>query len=268
MKTRQRSGFTLVELLVVIGIIALLISILLPALRRAKEAAARTVCMSNHRTFMQAVNLYANDNNQFLPFPNWASKDADPKMGPTGWLYDGTRGYNFVLGLPVPAGRNSMSTGALWKYIRTEKVYHCPFDPEENWRAGSKGPVHAITSYGLNGAICGYGRVDTKNIWTKITQYKTSDILMWEQMAEVDSGFYFNDGSNYPTEGISARHGGSQARLAAGAIVSTFGASVEWLTLGDYYREAQADPVTHAAVGTQGRSRLWCVPTALSPNGH
>lgn len=65
--TRSR-GFTLVELLVVIGIIALLISILLPALRRAREAANTTVCSSNIRQVMLAFRFYADDWKDFVAF--------------------------------------------------------------------------------------------------------------------------------------------------------------------------------------------------------
>lgn len=62
----RRKAFTLIELLVVIAIIALLLSILLPSLSRAREATKRTVCSSNLRGLIQAVYLYANDHQEAI----------------------------------------------------------------------------------------------------------------------------------------------------------------------------------------------------------
>ncbi len=67
MLSKQRTNaFTLVELLVVIGIIAILIALLLPSLRKARDAANRTVCLSNVRQLAMGLRGYALENNDYL----------------------------------------------------------------------------------------------------------------------------------------------------------------------------------------------------------
>ncbi len=65
---RNNNAFTLVELLVVIGIIALLISILLPTLSKARETANRVKCMSNERQIAMACSMHATEHRGFFPF--------------------------------------------------------------------------------------------------------------------------------------------------------------------------------------------------------
>ena len=97
-RTRVRSGFTLVELLVVIGIIAILVALLMPALNRARVMATRTQCLSNLRTLGQCVVMYAAQYHGSVPPNNYR---------------DGSWCYSFDLKDSVNPSHGAMGLGLL-----------------------------------------------------------------------------------------------------------------------------------------------------------
>ncbi len=85
MHKRTKQGFTLVELLVVIGIIAVLISILLPSLNRPRRSANSVACLSNLKQMGMAVIMYTNANKGVLPYSYYDNGGVDPTNLGSDW---------------------------------------------------------------------------------------------------------------------------------------------------------------------------------------
>jgi prepilin-type N-terminal cleavage/methylation domain-containing protein/prepilin-type processing-associated H-X9-DG protein len=124
-RSARSVGFTLVELLVVIGIIALLISILLPSLNRAREHANRVKCASNMRQIGLAVVMYANDNKGCTPvsYRKFGTYKVSNSIGPNAFLNDTAAPPNMMqLITPAPWGKSAV------RYLNNNELFFCPSD--------------------------------------------------------------------------------------------------------------------------------------------
>jgi prepilin-type N-terminal cleavage/methylation domain-containing protein len=156
MATRKKcAAFTLVELLVVIGIIALLISILLPTLGKAREAARRTACLSNLRQVHAAFHFYALDNQDRVPLGYRSASKQFNSM-----IYSTTAGGRWVLfGLLNPCG-----------LLESPEVLYCPSERNEKFMfATSANPWPAPGAAPTMNIQAGYGARPERQIPDDLT---------------------------------------------------------------------------------------------------
>jgi prepilin-type N-terminal cleavage/methylation domain-containing protein len=106
---RRRSGFTLLELLIVLAIIALLVSILIPSLGMARDRARQVACAANLRGIGLALSLYIDNNEQHLP---WV---VEP-------IWKTTGGVDFNVSADTPYSAMTVLT----PYLGSNKVMVCP----------------------------------------------------------------------------------------------------------------------------------------------
>ena len=227
-KDGSRPAFTLIELLVVVAIIALLISILLPSLQRARELSKRSVCQANLKGMGTAFYTYAGDDpgSDMWPIRPAAPPPATPE-GMSGVTYvQGTGGTSFIgtigymrgtLGAPLAGDTTSANTIVstarnLWTLVRmsisTPKSLNCPSDtdsagnqdqsPQDFWDFGNYDTIGAVPT----GNFAGYGQCSYGYQVPYGTRGKPSSDRDQRMVLAADRGPYspvYEKGAPWPT---------------------------------------------------------------------
>jgi prepilin-type N-terminal cleavage/methylation domain-containing protein len=183
----QHRGFTLVELLVVIGIIAVLIGVLLPTLQRARDAANRAACLSNLKQFQISLTEYSLRYKGVIPIGY--------VQGLRQFTYDlwGPQTYIARGGGDIERGFRTLGLLYVTKLMTQPKVIYCPaqsqyrsattagqleFDGELNkWPPGSNTSVGTRTNYSTRPTVGWGNTAPAADRWPKLSKLKNKAIM-------------------------------------------------------------------------------------------
>lgn len=166
-----RNGFTLVELLVVIGVIAILIALLLPALQAAREQARQVQCLSNLRQLGLMAHHYATISNGYFPIAKYGDGDE----------------WDFRVVTDAATGVKHVEPGILWLYKGTMKLQQCPSHEQRSPTASDP-----YTGYNYNVSFIGHGHGETVFAPMKMAQVKRLS-----ETALFGDGQYFGGTNKY-----------------------------------------------------------------------
>ena len=178
-----RGGFTLVELLVVIGVIAVLVGLLLPTLGKAREAAGRTACLSNLRQVHQLLLMYGQSHRDYVPVGYRAGVPAGMKQF-NSMVYSGTSRRTVLWGVLLQSG-----------WMKTPGIFFCPVEADGSrqqgtdinpWPPGPEGVSTRNVQAGYGGRP-DWAIPDDPASWTRTTLPRLGDFKGKAMLADLVS---------------------------------------------------------------------------------
>jgi prepilin-type N-terminal cleavage/methylation domain-containing protein/prepilin-type processing-associated H-X9-DG protein len=215
MRHSRRTGFTLIEMLVVISLIAMLVALLLPALKNAREASRASICLSNLRQLGIAMTMYREENRQFFPAMYHTENDSVQtvsylyRLGP---YLNSRGGYDRGQFDTARVGRHVAYCPSATLYTRTQ--YQYPLR-DEAWLYGPSWN-YGISTYNMLSGL-GYN-------WTILPSDPSYRWLgVKKELVKPGNTLIYIDGFNQPRidhsfQYYKARHNGPAANMLMGDL--------------------------------------------------
>lgn len=192
---RKRRGFTLVELLVVMAIIAMMIGMIFPAVQGMKEKANVVICTGNLKQLHNGMMAFAADHDGRCPLN---------ENNASGMMF-GVQKPNWIQGFALTGSNGflSITMGSLWPYVNDVRVYVCPSRPDREF----------IRSYSMAGYFSGADDVKTRVVpaFNKITHARAQKFIEAERPAQTmmlteenPPGYPPEDGRTFLNDGYFA----------------------------------------------------------------
>jgi prepilin-type N-terminal cleavage/methylation domain-containing protein/prepilin-type processing-associated H-X9-DG protein len=214
----ERSAFTLIELLAVIVIIAVLASILLPALSQARERSRGIFCLNNTRQLTLAWQVYADDHDGMLPY-NLVMKPTSTRTN-LNWV-NNVMTWDLSSDNTNPATITEASLGPYAGGVTS--IYHCPSDQALSATQSLAGWSQRIRSYSMNAMVgnAGPATVSGRNVnnpgyvqFFKMSQFPRPTeffVFLDEHPDSINDGYFWNRDNDQWTDLPASYHNRSAA---------------------------------------------------------
>lgn len=224
---RHHLGFSLVELLVVLGIVGLATAVLLPAVQTVRRTASTTKCADNLRTLGQAITGYVNDH-QFYPYGYYVVgqttagqtllNEADPNTGVYVW-WSVLRGYLSGNGA---AQNNGAVQDESVPFSRVNQLFNCPSAIDRVFGVDYVPNAAVMVQKDLEAGLSGHTINKLRNSLARATGVYSDTALLWDAPEIVDSSIFQPRRRQYVISyQIDATPGTSKAVSLAGGLLAT-----------------------------------------------